>query len=260
MKTTAQQTANASASSSRRATPAQLKLSGGTAQTGCATTERLDALDSLDTLEHSAQLYWDLFYEKQKHQSPPSQFAAFVASEFKSHPLFIDIGCGNGRDTLFFSYLGHNVIGIDKSSCAIDFCNAQIISENQKLSTFLNADVSELDINDSLFTEVKSRKKLIYSRFFLHAIQEQKEDELFEFIVKICKHPEDVIALEFRTEEDAHNPKLAQAHFRRFISTKRLQEKLESKFKLRINYQVQGYGLAVYGAEDAHVCRMILSK
>ena len=167
--------------------------------------------------EGRAQSYWDLFYEKQKTQSPPSQFAAFTATEYKQHPLIIDIGCGNGRD------------------------------------------ISDLDLNHSLFKAVQQRKKLIYSRFFLHAIQEQKEDELFEFIIKLCQHPEDAIALEFRTKEDEHNPKQAQAHFRRFIAPRDLQLKLETKFKLNVSYQVQGYGLAKYGAEDAHVCRMLLT-
>ena len=211
------------------------------------------------SLEDATQQYWDLFYKKQKLQSPPSQFAAFIASEFKSHQLYVDIGCGNGRDTLFFSYLGHDVIGIDKSSSAIDFCNSQIISNSEKLSTFLEADISDLAINTPVFSEIRSIKKLIYSRFFLHAIQEQKEDELFEFIVQIARNPEDVIALEFRTQEDEHNPKAAKAHFRRFISPHELQTKLEGKFNLKVTYQVQGYGLAKYGAEDAHVCRMLLT-
>jgi len=212
------------------------------------------------SLEEAAHNYWEVFYGKQKTQSPPSQFAAFVASEFKHHPLFIDIGCGNGRDTLFFSYLGHDVIGIDKSASAIEFCNAQMISSPEKLSAFLIADVSELDLNQTLSKAVKSRKKLIYSRFFLHAIQESKENELFEFIDNVCQNPEDIVALEFRTQEDEHNPKEAQAHFRRFISPTELQIKLEKQFNFNVNYKVQGYGLAKYGSEDAHVCRMILSK
>ena len=218
-----------------------------------------DARGYGDSFDEATQSYWDTFYGKQKTQSPPSQFAAFIASEYKNHSLFIDIGCGNGRDTLFFSYLGHDVIGIDKSSSAIDFCNSQMISSNEKLSAFMRGDVSELDLNHPLFKAITTRKKLIYSRFFLHAIQEQKEDELFEFITQICQHPEYVIALEFRTKEDEYNPKEAKAHFRRFISPAELQLKLETQFKLRIDYQVQGYGLAKYGSEDAHVCRMLAS-
>ena len=213
-----------------------------------------------EDLEDQAQAYWEGFYGKQRLQSPPSQFAAFVATEFKHHPLFVDIGCGNGRDSLFFSYLGHDVIGIDKSASAVDFCNSQMISSGDKLSAFVNCDIGELELNHPLFHAAKDRKKLIYSRFFLHAIQEYKEDELFEFIVQLCQNSEDIVALEFRTQEDEHNPKEAKAHFRRYIAPRDLQIKLENKFMFKVHYQVQGYGLAKFGSEDAHVCRMILSR
>jgi len=217
----------------------------------------INAPKVVDRLEDSAHSYWEVFYKKQRNQFPPSQFAAFIANEFKDHPLFIDIGCGNGRDSLFFSYLGHDVVGIDKSSAAIEFCNSQMMSTNKRMSTFINSDICDLESHDTLFESLKLVKKVIYSRFFIHAIQEDKEDELFEFIRNICLNKEDVIALEFRTEEDAQNPKQAQAHFRRFISPNNLANKMQNSFNLQIEYQVQGYGMAKYGIEDAHVCRII---
>ncbi len=214
-------------------------------------------LEKSSELEKSAQLYWETFYERQLNQFPPSQFAAFIANEFKNHSLFVDIGCGNGRDSLFFSYLGHDVIGVDKSSAAINFCNSQMMNSNKTMSTFVNSDICDLEHHKTVFESTKLIKKVIYSRFFIHAIQEDKEDEHFEFIRSICLNPQDVIALEFRTEEDALNPKQAQAHFRRFISPSNLMHKLQSTFNFQIQYQVQGYGMAKYGVEDAHVCRVI---
>jgi len=225
--------------------PLQLKLDGE------------QSLQESSELEKSAQLYWENFYTRQLNQFPPSQFAAFIANEFKNHPLFIDIGCGNGRDSLFFSYLGHDVIGVDKSSAAIEFCNSQMMNSNKTISTFINSDVSDLEHHKSMFESTPLVKKVIYSRFFIHAIQEEREDELFEFIRRICQNPEDVVALEFRTEEDALNPKQAQAHFRRFISPTNLIHKMQNIYKFQIQYQVQGYGMAKYGVEDAHVCRVI---
>jgi len=32
---------------------------------------------------------------------------------------------------------------------------------------------------------------------------------------------------------------------------------MQNSFNLQIEYQVQGYGMAKYGIEDAHVCRII---
>lgn len=209
--------------------------------------------------QESPEQYWEAYYTKQTVQTPPSQFAAFVAGEHKDHSLYIDIGCGNARDSLFFSYLGHDIIGIDKSASAIEFCKAQVLYNAHKLSAFIACDISDLSLEHPVLSGVARRKKLIYSRFFLHAIEEHKEDALFEFLADLCQHPEDVIALEFRTTQDAHNAKLAKAHFRRFLDPEQLRSKLEHRFKLRVNYLVQGYGMAKFASEDAHVCRMLIA-
>ena len=39
-----------------------------------------DARGYGDSFDEATQSYWDTFYGKQKTQSPPSQFAAFIAS------------------------------------------------------------------------------------------------------------------------------------------------------------------------------------
>ena len=75
-----------------------------------------------DNIITSRKCYWDSFYTHDQliRQQPPSQFAAFVASEFGDFPLIVDVGCGNGRDTLFFAHLGYSTLGIDRSSAAIE--------------------------------------------------------------------------------------------------------------------------------------------
>ena len=63
--------------------------------------------------------YWNNFYKK-KHISKPSLFAKFCVSKLRNYNKTIyDIGCGNGRDTVFFNKKKINSIGIDKSYSAI---------------------------------------------------------------------------------------------------------------------------------------------
>ena len=64
--------------------------------------------------------YWNRFYATNKHMQA-SSFARFVNRKIirKRTGNLIDIGCGNGRDCLFFSRNGHNVLGIDMSAEAI---------------------------------------------------------------------------------------------------------------------------------------------
>ena len=74
------------------------------------------------------EAYWNQYYfaPRDFKIQAPSQFAAFVASEYTSHRLMVDVGCGNGRDTLFFAQLGYETLGIDGSSTAIDHCRERI--------------------------------------------------------------------------------------------------------------------------------------
>ncbi|RYG90510.1 MAG: class I SAM-dependent methyltransferase, partial [Alphaproteobacteria bacterium] len=70
--------------------------------------------------------YWNEYYSKTR-SAPlnPSHFAVFVHGEQTGSPFIVDIGCGSGRDTLFFASHGHATVGIDGSSAAIDFCRDQ---------------------------------------------------------------------------------------------------------------------------------------
>ena len=54
-------------------------------------------------LENSEQ-FWSSFYAediRSERVLPPSQFAAFVAQELEPHTAILDVGCGEGRDSIF---------------------------------------------------------------------------------------------------------------------------------------------------------------
>ena len=78
--------------------------------------------------------YWEEEYSKNAIPLYPSQFAAFVASElFDSETHIIDVGCGNGRDSIFFAHLGKQVIGIDGSSVVVETNNKLFEKQSQSL-------------------------------------------------------------------------------------------------------------------------------
>ena len=48
--------------------------------------------------------YWNNFYKNNDSTLKPSSFARFIASKYtESNGTVIDVGCGNGRDTFYFS-------------------------------------------------------------------------------------------------------------------------------------------------------------
>lgn len=68
--------------------------------------------------------YWDKYYAGKKVTNflLPSQFAVFVLGELSQPSVIYDIGCGRGRDALFFTQAGHTVFGVDSSSIAVRKC------------------------------------------------------------------------------------------------------------------------------------------
>ena len=64
--------------------------------------------------------YWNSYYSSKAVPDIPSQFAAFALSECRDADYFLDVGCGNGRDSFFFARRGMAVVSVDGSTAAID--------------------------------------------------------------------------------------------------------------------------------------------
>ena len=136
--------------------------------------------------------YWDNYYVKSK-KFQPSSFAKLVLKKIKVKKKYdkkmIDIGCGNGRDSFFFSKYNLKVLGIDISKKAIE-ANSKF--SNNALQ-FLQFDIEK--------NTTSKKFDFIYSRFFLHAISINAEDKLIKFIKKI-KKKSTLLFLEFRNDKD----------------------------------------------------------
>lgn len=207
--------------------------------------------------------YWDGYYSNDPliRKQPPSQFAAFVASECSDFPLIVDVGCGNGRDTLFFAQLGYSTIGIDKSSAAIDQSIQKIMGYDQKKDhhTFICLNVNELPEAEILISKLQKKRKVIYSRFFLHAITEEEQNAFMDFSFN-CMQNGDVLALEFRTTLDQSREKVTGTHYRRYINAEQLVNNLTDNYSCSLQYFATGTGFAKFRTDDAYVARIILVK
>lgn len=223
------------------------------------TVNNVTLTSSINPSELEREVYWNSFYEASSpKRNTPSQFATFIANEFPFLNWVIDIGCGNGRDSLFFHEAGYNIIGIDGSSSAIQKSLSTMNESkyNDVSSTFICEKIDQLQFHSEFINNAQKISKIIYSRFFLHAINEQ-EEESFVQIASEISCPGDVLALEFRTTNDQYRPKVTGAHYRRFIEPSKLIEKLNQTNKWKKIYQIEGVGLAKFKSDDAYVCRLI---
>lgn len=207
--------------------------------------------------------YWNDYYKNAATIATiPSQFAAFAACEFSRDSPVIDIGCGNGRDAIFFSSIGYKVIGIDSSSSAVELCSLAA-KEFEIDASFRVFDISEDEdaINglvDSLILDAPSKIN-IYSRFFIHAIDEEAENKFFYLINRLKSFVNVKVFLEFRTVRDISLPKETSTHYRRFVQPENIIAKIIQS-NMNLIYHIEGFGYAKYKSDDAYVARMIFAS
>ncbi len=216
-----------------------------------------------DALSLDRSRYWNGYYSECNLPSIPSQFAVFVLNENPSAETIIDIGCGTGRDSLFFSRQGLFCIGVDGSESAIEHCSLTASSNAISNAEFLRGDLNDArlieDINRILDHKKIEGPVVIYARFLVHAITDDEEKSLIDLADSLLRDRGGSVALEFRTERDKLQPKVTGTHFRRYVDPVHFFTRAQ-KNGFEVDYFVEGFGFAKYKQDDAHVARFILKR
>ena len=204
--------------------------------------------------------YWNEYYSHNaaSTENKPSEFAKYVESRFlgeKDPAHILELGCGNGRDSLFFLSKRHNITAIDCSDVAIEMLN-RITNCNNAMF------VCDDFVKSRAFYKMKY--DCIYSRFTLHAISEEQEDELL-VNVRHALNSNGILAIEARTTKDdlygkgieiEKNAFLYNEHYRRFIDVKDFRSKLE-KLGFDIVYLDESNGFSKTQNSDPVLMRCI---
>ena len=172
--------------------------------------------------------YWNRYYLAIRNNDVnSSDFARFINGKLKSNSHILELGCGNGRDSLFFLTNGHNVIAVDGSDVAINFLN-DMTRDNEK-ALFVCDDFVKCH---ALY---QMQYDCIYSRFTLHAITEEQENEML-LNTKEALQSGGMLCIEARTIHDeiygkgkkvGHNAFIYNDHFRRFIDIDEFRKSLQ---------------------------------
>lgn len=112
--------------------------------------------------------YWNQYYKNRVCSEKPSPFAQFVATLVEPGRQMVELGCGNGRDAVFFASLGLRITALDTSQEAISQLQGRGIANAMFLcDDFVNSDIHRPDSYD-----------YAYSRFPIHAINRNQEQRL----------------------------------------------------------------------------------
>ncbi|MDA9240126.1 class I SAM-dependent methyltransferase [bacterium] len=200
--------------------------------------------------------YWNEFYSSKVFNEDlmyPSQFAAFVLGESSGINTFVEIGCGNGRDAAFFNRYGKTVFAFDNSESAILWNRRNYGNVTDLKFKVLDFTNEILDFGFDLNTN-----KIIYARFFIHALTDADINSFFSNCKKMMA-ANDQLFLEYRTEHDAKLEKVTGEHYRNFLKVVKVQEMLHTH-GLKTSYSAQGLGFSKWKTDDAFVARHIVSK
>lgn len=202
--------------------------------------------------------YWNNYYHSKPDIERPSLFAIEVAKNIQNGNL-IELGCGNGRDSLYFASKGINVTAIDASDYIITSLKEKYASD-EKL-TFICDDFC---CTKALFM---GQYDYCYSRFSIHAITEEQQEELISNVYEALKEGGKFF-IEVRSVNDelfgkgekvSRNAYKYSGHYRRFIVKEELERSLE-KDGFILEYSEEKVGFAPFKDADPPVIRIIASK
>lgn len=202
--------------------------------------------------------YWNQFYNGNPDIEHPSLFAKSIIPMVEKNKNLLELGCGNGRDSLYFAQNGLNVTAIDASDTAIE--------NLQKKNVYGNACFicDDFVCSPTIFA---GQFDYCYSRFSLHAINAEQENELVrnvygalkkygKFFIEVRSINDDIYGL---GEKIAENTYIYEGHFRRFVVKRDLENKLEQT-GFHITYSEEKRGFSPYGESDPPIIRIVAEK
>ncbi len=207
--------------------------------------------------------YWNKYYlENRNGIEPVSNPSLFAEDMFKKYMQtgkdIIELGCGNGRDSLFFTEKGLNVTGIDASQVAIK--KLKEISHKGNCIFICDDFVSA----ESLY---QIQYDYCYSRFTLHAINEYQESLILKKAYDMLKVG-GCLFIEARSVHDGKyglgqkvekNAYILDGHYRRFIDLEELTKKIMS-LGFIILEQKESDQFAPHRGEHAVCIRVVCRK
>ena len=205
--------------------------------------------------------YWKNIYSKQSESERPSLFARHIAETLNVEGKdLIELGCGSGRDAIFFANANASQI------IAVDQCDNIIELLEQRFQKVSNLQFKCLDF--TCLDDI-GPFDIIYSRFTLHSISKEQEEKVIRWAYrnlvsdgKLCievrgqKNEIYKVGQPVDNEPDAY---ILNDHYRRFIHFETFCNELKS-IGFHIDFSAEQKGFAPFNGQNETYIRVIASK
>lgn len=201
--------------------------------------------------------HWNGYYKGTNLIFEPSNFAISVAKEFDKFVNILEIGCGNGRDAVYFAKSGNKVMALDPSIEAINLCQTKYNVDSVQFM------ISKLPEIESFYN---STFDVIYSRFCFHAMTDEEEMDNLKAAYKVLK-PSGRIFIECRSINDPLSRKgevispteRIYGHYRRFIVMDEMKRRM-ANIGFKIDHAIESNNLAVLEEDNPVIIRIYARK
>jgi len=171
-----------------------------------------------------------------------SSFARFCLPYMEPEGRLLDVCCGNGRDSFYFTRQDMDVYAFDVREIGDLTFNYKMLD--------LQEDKHNFSFRNILF-------HYVYCRFVLHSVPERLEDYILINSNNVLLN-DGLLFIEARSDKgDIHTG--INNHYRRLINYQTLRQKLLN-LNFEIVYTSEEKGLSVYNGEDPVLLRVIAKK
>ncbi len=204
--------------------------------------------------------YWGDFYRSPsvgRVPTTPSRFATWVSDQLEPRQHIIDVGCGNGRDSVHFAEQGHVVFSLDGTGVSRRLTRELAKAHSVKVRP------QHLNLNDLASTltsggRFAQRKKPphIYARLMIDAIEPDSRRNFFRWAQMIQRRG-GLTFLEFRTYRGTLRTQAFPFHYRALLDPSRVVAQIE-RHGGTVVHREEGVDLAPFERENPHTCRLIV--
>lgn len=213
--------------------------------------------------ETDDRTYWNNYYSGvDSAPKEPSAFAVKMLSDYISPDRYLlELGCGNGRDSIYFAENGVSVVAVDSSAKTIENLNSWK-RDNKKDITFVCDDFTKTN------AVYQQSFDYCYSRFTLHSITEDQEISVIKnvsnalsregkFFIEVRSINDDIYGLGENVGKDAY---IYEGHYRRFIRRTELEDRLRKYGNFEVIYSEEKRSFAEYKGNNPPIIRIVAVK